>query len=98
MVAWSIRGGAQATGVAPVPGDKSIAHRAVMFASLAEGRSILHGIPRGEDVWSTIGVFRTLGIAISETSDGAVVVEGRGIAGLKKDAGILDCGSSTEII
>ena len=94
MVAWSIRGGAQAAGVAPVPVDKSIAQRAVMFASLAEGRSILHGIPRGEDVWSTIGVFRTLGIAISETSDGAVVVEGRGIAGLKKDAGVLDCGNS----
>ena len=94
MVAWTIRGAADASGVAPVPGDKSIAHRAVMFASLARGKSVLKSMPRGEDVWSTIGVFRSLGVPIDRITEHEVHITGGGLEGLKRDAGTLDCGNS----
>ncbi|MGZ7204865.1 3-phosphoshikimate 1-carboxyvinyltransferase, partial [Streptococcus pyogenes] len=41
-----------------VPGDKSISHRSIMFGSLAKGVTKVHDILRGEDVLSTMQVFR----------------------------------------
>ncbi len=52
-----------------VPGDKSIAHRAIMLASLAQGNTHITGIPDGADVFTTINVFRQLGIDIKQTDD-----------------------------
>lgn len=77
-----------------VPGDKSVSHRAVMFGSLAEGTTEIHGFLKGADCLSTIGCFRQMGISIEETKDGAVSVAGRGLHGLKKPEGILDVGNS----
>lgn len=37
-------------GSASVPGDKSISHRAVLFAAMAEGTSRLSGVLDSEDV------------------------------------------------
>ena len=36
-----------------LPGDKSISHRALMFASLTDGECVIHNISTGEDVEST---------------------------------------------
>jgi 3-phosphoshikimate 1-carboxyvinyltransferase len=47
-----------------VPGDKSISHRALLFAALAEGDSTLHGVLAGEDCQSTAAALRALGVAI----------------------------------
>lgn len=49
-----------------LPPDKSISHRAIMFASLAEGESIVRNFLRAEDPVSTINAFRKLGIKIRE--------------------------------
>ena len=49
-----------------VPGDKSISHRSIIFGSLAEGETKVYDILRGEDVLSTMQVFRDLG-AVSYT-------------------------------
>lgn len=58
---WHIRDGLPA-GDVTVPGDKSIAHRAVMLAALAEGESRIRNLPRGDDVRSTVRCMGALGV------------------------------------
>lgn len=77
-----------------VPGDKSIGHRAVLFAAIADGRATVRGLSGGEDNRSTIGILRALGVAIADVAPGVVTVEGRGLDGLRAPAGELDCGNS----
>ena len=76
-----------------VPGDKSISHRSIIFGSLAEGVTKVHGILRGEDVLSTMQVFRDLGVEI-EDKDGVITIQGVGMDGLKAPKNALDMGNS----
>lgn len=76
------------------PPDKSISHRAIMFASMADGKSVVRNFLRAEDPLSTMRAFRQLGINISETGAGEVVIEGKGIKGLREPLDIIDCGNS----
>lgn len=76
-----------------VPGDKSISHRALMFAALSEGRVEIEGLSPGADVRSTGACMRALGARI-EYEGAKVVVHGVGAAGLRPPAAVLDCGNS----
>jgi 3-phosphoshikimate 1-carboxyvinyltransferase len=76
-----------------VPGDKSISHRSLILASLAEGASRIRGILDSEDVRSTAGVLRALGVSIPALS-ADMQVTGVGLRGLKAPRGALDCGNS----
>ena len=76
-----------------VPGDKSISHRSIIFGSLAEGETKVYDILRGEDVLSTIQVFRDLGVEI-EDKDGVITIQGVGMTGLKAPKKPLDMGNS----
>lgn len=85
-------------GVAHVPGDKSISHRAVLFAAMAQGTSHLSGVLDSADVRSTIEAVKALGatVALSEQPDGSLAgtVTGWGDHGPKQPDGPLDCGNS----
>ena len=76
-----------------VPGDKSISHRSIIFGSLAEGETKVYDILRGEDVLSTMQVFRDLGVAI-EDKDGVITIQGLGMGALKAPQNALDMGNS----
>ncbi|GAB6063376.1 3-phosphoshikimate 1-carboxyvinyltransferase [Deferrisoma palaeochoriense] len=76
-----------------VPGDKSISHRALLFSALAEGTSRIRGLQAGEDVRSTRRALEALGVAIRDEGE-VVVVEGRGIGGLREPEDVVDCGNS----
>ena len=76
-----------------VPGDKSISHRSIIFGSLAEGETKVYDILRGEDVLSTMQVFRDLGVEIVD-KDGVVTIQGVGMDGLKAPQKALDMGNS----
>ena len=76
-----------------VPGDKSISHRSIIFGSLAEGETKVYDILRGEDVLSTMQVFRDLGVEI-EDKDGVVTIQGVGMGGLKAPQNALNMGNS----
>lgn len=76
-----------------VPGDKSISHRSLILASLAEGESRVTGILDSEDVRSTAGVLRAMGAHIPELSQD-MKVQGGGLRGLRPPKGALDCGNS----
>ena len=76
-----------------VPGDKSISHRAVMLASLADGTSTIEGFLMGADCLSTIDCFREMGIDIEVTPE-RVTVHGKGMRGLTKPEKQLYTGNS----
>lgn len=76
-----------------VPGDKSISHRSIIFGSLAKGVTKVHDILRGEDVLSTMQVFRDLGVRIEDKGD-LVEIHGCGFDGLQEPQRPLDMGNS----
>ena len=80
-------------GTLRVPGDKSISHRSLIFAALADGESRVRGILESADVHSTAGVLRALGADIPALSDD-FVVRGRGMRSLEQPTRDLDCGNS----
>lgn len=65
-----------------VPGDKSISHRSIIIASLAEGTSDISGFLHGEDSLKTLQAFRDLGVEISDNGED-ICVHGVGLNGLK---------------
>ena len=77
-----------------VPGDKSISHRALMFASLAVGKSTIRGLLEGEDVLATAAAMRAMGADIARSADGVWTVYGVGVGGLMQPATALDMGNS----
>ncbi len=84
------------TGSVPVPGDKSIAHRAILLAGLANGVSYVKGGALGADNLSTLAALEAMGVTTdkpSETPD-TLVIHGVGLDGLRKPAGPIDCGNS----
>jgi 3-phosphoshikimate 1-carboxyvinyltransferase len=76
-----------------VPGDKSISHRAVIFASIAEGTSRIRNLSGGEDNQRTLQAFEDLGVSIWQ-DDGSLCVEGKGWDGLRPTGKVIDCGNS----
>lgn len=80
-------------GIIRVPGDKSISHRSIIFGSLATGETKVYDILRGEDVLSTIQVFRDLGVSIQDDGD-VIRIQGVGFQGLLAPTSPLDMGNS----
>ncbi len=77
-----------------VPGDKSISHRAIIFASLAIGTSSIEGLLEGEDVLATAAAMRSMGADIVRDDDAVWSVTGVGVGGLMQPKAALDLGNS----
>src|SRR5687768_13681444 len=75
-----------------VPGDKSISHRSLMFAALADGESVIRGILDSDDVRSTARCLGAFGIAVPELSN-EIRIQGRGLRGFTTPTETLDCRS-----
>ncbi len=76
-----------------MPGDKSIAHRAVIFGSVAQGRTRIFNLSGGDDNSRTVWAFRQMGVEIGRDGD-ALIIEGRGWNGLRDPQEKIDCGNS----
>lgn len=76
-----------------VPGDKSIAHRAVIFGSVAKGRTRIFNLSGGDDNSRTVRAFRQLGVEIGRDGD-ALSIEGKNWQGLRGSQQTIDCGNS----
>ncbi|MEO6443806.1 MAG: 3-phosphoshikimate 1-carboxyvinyltransferase [Gemmatimonadaceae bacterium] len=82
------------SGSVRVPGDKSVSHRALIFAALARGQSRVRGLLLSDDVRSTAGVLRSLGWPVPEVSDD-MRIDGGGLRSpARAPHGALDCGNS----
>jgi len=81
-------------GNASIPADKSIAHRAALFASIANGISTLVNFPQSQDPQSTLSCLKQLGVPIRVFSDHTVIIEGVGRNGFCKPENPLNCGNS----
>jgi len=77
-----------------VPGDKSISHRAILLAALADGTSRIDGFLEGEDTRATAAMFRAMGVSIEAPSTAKRIVHGVGLHGLSAPGATLDCGNS----
>lgn len=78
-------------GTVTIPSDKSISHRAIMFTSLANGKSIIKNFSKGQDPLSSLKVCKALGID-AEFSNEELIVKSKGI--LSAPQTHLDCGNS----
>ncbi|MFN3551053.1 MAG: 3-phosphoshikimate 1-carboxyvinyltransferase [Endomicrobiia bacterium] len=76
-----------------VAADKSITHRAIMFASLSSGECVVENFLNSKDCYSTIGLFKNLGVKIIEENK-TLKIFGCGLQGLKQPKKELDCGNS----
>jgi len=94
MPAHTFTPSAALKGTIRVPGDKSISHRALMFAGLATGESRITGLLEGEDVLATAGAMRQLGAHIERETSGDWVVHGAGLGSLLEPQQALDMGNS----
>lgn len=84
-----------ALGELQVPGDKSISHRAVMLASIAQGRSRITGFLDGEDCVATLRAFENMGVNVERPAQHELIISGVGKTGLQNPAaGSLDLGNS----
>ncbi|MGG2101337.1 3-phosphoshikimate 1-carboxyvinyltransferase [Stenotrophomonas sp. NRRL B-14846] len=91
---WIARKGQPLQGSLTIPGDKSVSHRSVMFAALADGTSHIEGFLEGEDTRATARIFSQLGVRIETPSPSQRIVHGVGIDGLKAPDAPLDCGNA----
>jgi len=76
-----------------VPGDKSLSHRALIFAALATGRSRIRDVLQSADVHSTAGVLRALGIAVPPLGSD-ITIDACGARAMRAPTTDLDCGNS----
>ncbi|WP_037061324.1 3-phosphoshikimate 1-carboxyvinyltransferase [Pseudoxanthomonas suwonensis] len=91
---WIATAGQALHGGLEIPGDKSVSHRSVMFAALADGVSTIDGFLEGEDTRATAAIFSRLGVRIETPSPSRRIVHGVGVDGLKPADGPLDCGNA----
>ncbi len=75
-----------------IPADKSISHRAVMLSSLARGKSVITNFSSGADCWSTLNIFKQLGVNINEIDKKTIEIVSDG--NLKRSLSPLDAGNS----
>ncbi len=89
---------AKLDGTVHIPADKSMSHRAVMFAAAAEGTSQVNGALGSDDVRSTIAAVQALGAEVGivrDAEDGLFLgVTGWGVRGPRQPSAPIDCGNS----
>jgi 3-phosphoshikimate 1-carboxyvinyltransferase len=82
------------TGIAEVPGDKSISHRSLILGAMAVGETRVTGLLEGDDVLDTAKAMRAFGADIVREEDGTWVVQGVGVGGFAEPDSVIDCGNS----
>ena len=76
-----------------IPGDKSISHRAAIFAAMAEGLTRIENFSTSSDCDSTLKCLAELGVDITK-KETKVEINGVGKRGFQKPNAPLDCGNS----
>ncbi len=80
-------------GIVRLPGDKSISHRALMFATMTIGQTTIRGLLEGEDVLATADAMRKFGATVAKDGD-VWRVDGLGTGGLLEPEEVIDYGNA----
>lgn len=91
---WRVEAPRPLRGDIRVPGDKSISHRAVMFAALAEGVSDIDGFLNGEDCLATMRAVEALGAQVEHLGPTRLRIRGLGGRAMRTPDAPLDLGNS----
>ncbi|MGH8282843.1 MAG: 3-phosphoshikimate 1-carboxyvinyltransferase [Gammaproteobacteria bacterium] len=89
-----VRPGGKLHGRLTIPGDKSISHRALLLGAIAEGETHVTNLLESADCLATLAAVSELGVKIERVGEGAIIVNGTGLDGLRPPAQQLDCGNS----
>ena len=81
-------------GTVAIPGDKSLSHRSIMLAGLADTPVKVRNFLASADCLSTVACMRKLGVSVHLRPDGEVTVQGKGLFGLSEPDNVLDAGNS----
>lgn len=81
-------------GVAKVPGDKSISHRALILGALSVGETKITGLLEGQDVLDTARAMQAFGASVTQEAPGEWSVHGVGVGGFGEPDHVIDCGNS----
>jgi 3-phosphoshikimate 1-carboxyvinyltransferase len=82
------------SGVAEVPGDKSISHRSLILGALSVGETRITGLLEGQDVLDTGRAMQAFGAEVIRHGAGAWSVHGVGVGGFAEPDHVIDCGNS----
>ena len=82
------------TGVAEVPGDKSISHRSLILGALSVGETTVSGLLEGQDVLDTGRAMQAFGAEVINHGNGDWSVHGVGVGGFAEPDQVIDCGNS----
>ena len=82
------------SGVAQIPGDKSISHRALILGALSVGETRITGLLEGQDVLDTAAAMRAFGATVTRHGPGEWTVQGVGVGGFAEPSQVIDCGNS----
>ena len=94
MTALTIHPSGPLKGIADIPGDKSVSHRALIFGAMAIGETVIEGLLEGEDVLDTAKAMRALGAEVTRGDDGIWRVCGVGTGAFAEPEQVIDCGNS----
>ena len=91
-----IRPTARLTGEVAVPGDKSITHRAILLAALADGPTVINGYLPADDCLRSLAAVDALGVTVvkEDSPRPRLRIDGKGADALKEPASLLDLGNS----
>ena len=82
------------SGVAEVPGDKSISHRSLILGALSVGETTVSGLLEGQDVLDTGRAMQAFGAEVTNHGGGDWSVHGVGVGGFAEPGNVIDCGNS----
>jgi len=94
QLSFSVQPGGQVAGSIRVAGDKSISHRSIILASIANGITRVTGFLEGEDALNTVAAFREMGVTIVGPENGELTIYGVGKNGLRAPRKPLYMGNS----
>lgn len=94
MTRLIVRPAARLSGTVPIPGDKSITHRAILLAALADGPTVIRGYLPADDCLRSLAAIEALGVAVEKAPDLRLRIEGKGVEALKEPASLIDLGNS----
>ncbi len=89
-----VRPGRPLLGTLHIPGDKSIAHRALLLGCIAEGVTRIRRFLAADVCLTTLRLMRALGVEVDEPARDELYVHGVGLHGLQEPENVLDCGGS----